>query len=66
MNADDYIYYERALNKLSETEQQAIILRVEFGFSYKEIANEMDKSSDDAARMFVSRSLIKLAEFINK
>jgi len=66
LDVDEYIFYERALDKLSEAEQQAIILRVEFGFSYKDIAQEMDKPSDDAARMFVSRALIKLAKHIER
>jgi RNA polymerase sigma-70 factor (ECF subfamily) len=66
LDVDDFIYYETALNKLSEAEQQAIILRVEFGFSYNEIAKEMDKNSEDAARMFVSRAMIKLAEYLKK
>jgi RNA polymerase sigma-70 factor (ECF subfamily) len=66
LDVDQYIYYERALSRLSEDEQQAVILRVEFGFSYKEVADEMDKSSEDAARMFVSRALIKLAKHIEK
>jgi len=64
VDLNDFIQYEKALNKLNENDQQAIILRVEFGFTYPEIAREMNKASEDAARMFVSRALTRLAKFI--
>lgn len=64
LDLNEFILYENALNKLNEQEQDAIILRIEFGFTYSEIAKEMGKASEDAARMFVSRALIKLAKHI--
>ena len=64
VDLDEFILYENALKKLNENDQQAIILRVEFGFTYPEIAREMGKSSEDAARMFVTRALTRLAKFI--
>jgi RNA polymerase sigma factor (sigma-70 family) len=54
--------YEAALSKLPERQQEAVILRVEFGFSYPEIAAALGHSSSNAVRMMVSRSLIRLAE----
>ena len=53
--------YERTLLTLGDTARQAIILRVEFGFSYPEIAAAMDLSSANTARMSVSRALHRLA-----
>jgi RNA polymerase sigma factor (sigma-70 family) len=54
--------YERALDTLQERQRQAIILRVEFGLTFPEIAVELDIPSANAARMQVSRGLIKVAE----
>ena len=53
--------YERALASLREEDRQAIILRVEFGLAYGEIAAQMDKPGPDAARMAVTRALERLA-----
>ena len=66
LNVDEYIFYEKALEKLSEEEQEAVILRVEFGFTYAEIAQEMEKPTEDSARMYVNRALVKLAKFIKQ
>ena len=54
--------YERALDTLQDRQRQAIILRVEFGLTFPEIAVELDIPSANAARMQVSRGLIKVAE----
>lgn len=57
--------YEAALAKLSEEQRQAVILRLEFGYTYPMIAAAMGKSTPDAARMLVARALIRLAEAMN-
>jgi RNA polymerase sigma-70 factor (ECF subfamily) len=54
--------YEAALARLPEETRSAVIARVELQLSYAEIAELLDKSSSDAARMVVSRALLKLAE----
>ena len=54
--------YEQALMAQNEAARQAIILRVEFGYSYPEIAAAMGYASANAARMAVSRALHRLAE----
>ena len=54
--------YEAALAALPEDQRQAIILRVELGLSFAEVALELDIPSADAARMRVSRGLVRLAE----
>jgi RNA polymerase sigma factor (sigma-70 family) len=54
--------YEAALQKLTEEERQAVVARIEMGFSFKELAVMLGKPTADAARMTVSRSLVRLAE----
>lgn len=54
--------YEHALMTLSAVERDAVIARVEFGLSYSDIAAALGKASADAARMTVSRALLRLAQ----
>lgn len=54
--------YERALDALPEPQRQAVVLRLEFGLTYPEIALELESPSANAARMMVSRSLARIAE----
>jgi RNA polymerase sigma-70 factor (ECF subfamily) len=54
--------YEAALDGLSPEDREAIILRIEFGSSYEQIAEAMDKPSIEAARMAVTRAVRRLAE----
>ena len=54
--------YERALASLPEEQQEAIILRVEMGFSHEQIAEALGKRTANAARMVVSRALLRLSE----
>jgi len=54
--------YEKALMKLNQIQREAVILRVEFGYSFSEIADAINSASANAARMMVSRALVSLAE----
>ena len=54
--------YEAALAAMAPEHQEAIILRVEMGFPYDEVARSLGSASPDAARMTVSRALLRLAE----
>ena len=54
--------YEAALTRLRPEEREAIIARVEMDCTYQEVAFALGKSSADAARMTVSRALVRLAE----
>jgi RNA polymerase sigma factor (sigma-70 family) len=56
--------YEKALAQLPELKRNAVILRVEFGMSFEEIAVELERPSANAARMTVSRALDDLATLI--
>ena len=52
--------YERALERLTEKQRNAVILRLEFDLTYPEIAVELDADSSNAARMLVVRGLTEL------
>jgi len=54
--------YEEGLMTLTEKAREAVILRVEFGYSFSEIALATDTPSANSARMLVSRALVQLAE----
>ena len=54
--------YDAALARLRPDEREAIVARVEMDCSYQEVADALGKSSADAARMTVSRALLRLAE----
>jgi RNA polymerase sigma factor (sigma-70 family) len=58
--------YEGALARLRPEEREVIIARVELGQSYQQIAAGHGKASADAARMAVSRALVRLAEEMDR
>ena len=55
--------YERALGELERDEQSVIVLRLEFGLDYAELAQETG-STPNAVRMRVTRALQKLTRRI--
>jgi RNA polymerase sigma-70 factor (ECF subfamily) len=54
--------YERALAKLTDGEREAIIARVEMGYTYAELAEALGKPTPDAARKAAQRAMVRLAE----
>lgn len=58
--------YEVALARLRPEEREAVVARVEMECSYQEVAEALGKPSADAARMTVSRALLRLAEEMNR
>jgi RNA polymerase sigma-70 factor (ECF subfamily) len=54
--------YEQALRRLKPDEREAIIARVEMGYSYDELAQVLGKPTSDAARKTAQRALVRLAE----
>lgn len=56
--------YEVGLAQLEERQKQAVILRLEFGYSHAEIAEALDAPSANAARMVVSRAVMRLSELV--
>jgi RNA polymerase sigma-70 factor, ECF subfamily len=57
--------YESALSRLSATEREAIISRIELGQTYAEIAVAMGKPTPEAARMAVNRAVAHLARLMS-
>jgi RNA polymerase sigma factor (sigma-70 family) len=54
--------YEEALQRLRPEEREAIILRVEMGYSYEDMAESLGKPTPDAARKAAQRALVRLVE----
>ena len=54
--------YERALARLSEGEREAIVGRLEMGYTYEELADALGKPTADAARKAAERALVRLVE----
>lgn len=57
--------YEAALSRIPEADRDAVLARIELGLSYAEIATMLDRPSPDAARMSVSRAMLRLAKAMN-
>jgi RNA polymerase sigma-70 factor (ECF subfamily) len=56
--------YERALGALPDQQREAVVLRIELGFTYPEIAEAMGSPTANAARMLVARGLVRLGEVL--
>jgi RNA polymerase sigma factor (sigma-70 family) len=54
--------YERALQRLNPEDREAIVARVELGYSYEDLAEALNKPTADAARKSAQRALVRLAE----
>ena len=54
--------YEDALRRLRPEEREAIIARVEMGYTYQQMAEALGKPSPEAARKAAQRALVRLAE----
>jgi RNA polymerase sigma-70 factor (ECF subfamily) len=57
--------YEAALDKLPEQQREAVLLRIELGFTHGEVAEALGAPTPNAARMLVARGLAKLAEVMH-
>jgi RNA polymerase sigma-70 factor (ECF subfamily) len=53
--------YEAALAQLSDAQREAVILRLEMGMRYREIAEAVDAPTANAARALVGRGMVNLA-----
>lgn len=58
--------YEAALASLSVTDREAIIGRLELGLSFQELADAMHKPSAEAARLTVTRALVRLTTLMRE
>lgn len=53
--------YRRALMRLRQNDRDAILARLEHGFSYEQLALILNKPTAEAARLAVRRALVRLA-----
>jgi RNA polymerase sigma-70 factor (ECF subfamily) len=53
--------YEKALARLRPEDREAIIARVEMGYSYEQLAEALEKPTPEAARKAARRALLRLA-----
>ena len=58
--------YEQALAGLTTEQQEAVVMRIEMGFTYPEIAAALGSPTANAARMLVSRGLVRLVEILGQ
>jgi RNA polymerase sigma-70 factor (ECF subfamily) len=58
--------YERALAALEPEDREAIVARIELGYTNREIAELLDKPTPNAARMAVHRAIVRLARAMGK
>lgn len=58
--------YERGLAELPDSQREAVIMRLELGLRYREIAEAMGLPSGNAARMLVSRGLVRMTSEVRE
>jgi len=58
--------YEAALARLRPDDREAVVARIEMDGTYQQVAIALGKPSADAARMAVSRALLRLAEEMSR
>jgi RNA polymerase sigma-70 factor, ECF subfamily len=57
--------YEEALTRLSASDREMIIARIEMGYTNEELAAIFNKPSRDAARVAVARAMVRLTQAMN-
>lgn len=65
MGRELHAAYERGLERLPVRQREAVIMRVEHGFTFPEIAESLGFTNANSARMSVVRGLDRLAEFLD-
>ena len=60
--ADQREAFEKALSILNDRQREAVVMRLEFGFPYDEIAAAVELPTGNAARMMVERAMLKMIE----
>ena len=64
IGAEAVARYEAALAALTDTERQAVVARLELGYTYDEIAAIVNKPTGGAARVAITRAIAKLARLM--
>ena len=62
MGSETLDAYETALARLPQELQEAVIMRVEFGYQWPQIAEAIGRPTPNSARMLVTRALARLAK----
>ena len=65
IGAEMFRRYDTALSMLTSLERDAVIGRVELGLSYRQLAELLDRRTADAARMTVTRALVKVVRHMD-
>ena len=63
---EDLERYERALATLKPINREAVIARLELGFTYEEVAKLLGKPTAHAARLAVGRALTRLVNELSE
>lgn len=66
LSDEDHARYLRALEGLTTTDRDAIIGRIELGYSYEQLSAVLGKPSADAARVAVRRAVVRLTEAMER
>jgi len=65
IGAEALAAFNTAMERMSEEQQEAVFLRIELGFTHQEVADAIGAQSANAARMLVTRALVRLAELMD-
>jgi RNA polymerase sigma-70 factor (ECF subfamily) len=66
IGAENVEMYEEALSRLRAEDREAIVLRLELGGTYAELAEVLGKPTANAARMAVSRAMVRLLDEMSR
>lgn len=66
IGAEALAAFDAGMVRLSPEQQEAIFLRIELGFTHQEVADALGLPTANAARMLVSRALVRLAELMDE
>lgn len=62
LSAERLAAYEAALDKLPPDTREAVVLRLELGFTFAQVAEATEIPSANAARMRIARAILQMAE----
>lgn len=57
--------YESALERISASDREMLVARIEFGFSYRDLAEMLGQPTPEAARAAVAEAVNRLAEVMS-
>jgi DNA-directed RNA polymerase specialized sigma24 family protein len=66
ITAQEYERYQAALARLKSDDQMLIVGRFELGYSFEQLKLAMGKSTVDATRMALRRSITRLVEEMSR